>query len=99
MRDFIKKALSENGEPSSKRLIAFGCATTLNLVILFVVGWDTIRNSIGDKDKFFVVCFIAFDLILLGLATTSQIIGVLKNPTSASQEILNQNKKENDEKD
>lgn len=83
MTTFIRECLSENGSGSSKRLIAFMCAVTLNLVVLFVVIWDTIHSCLGDKDKFFVVALILFDLLLLGLATTSQLIGAYKGGSAS----------------
>ena len=78
MFTFIRECLSEDGKGSSKRLIAFICAITLNISIGFVIGYDTIHSTIGDKDKFFAVLLVVFDLILLGLATTSQILSVVK---------------------
>lgn len=80
MWQFLKSALSENGEPSSKRLISFLIA----LCLCFILIWATVKYQefvlhLSDTSMVFL-------LILLGLATTSQILQVLRPSDKPSDE-------------
>jgi hypothetical protein len=92
MFKFIKEALSENGAPSSKRLIAFMCGVTLNFIPLFAVIWDRVHGIANGLATWFVCAFILFDLVLLGLATVPQLLeawkGIRGIPTDKAPAVI-----------
>ena len=72
MWNYLKSALSESGEPSSKRLISFLVA----LCLCFILIWATVKYPnyilhLSDAAMLFI-------LILLGVATISQILAVIR---------------------
>jgi len=72
MWQFLKSALSENSEPSSKRLISFLVA----ICLCFILIWATVKYPnyilhLSDASMVFI-------LILLGVATLSQILAIVR---------------------
>jgi len=70
-REYIKKALTENGSPSSFRING----TLVNIVILFCEIYHTVKAGVFDKQHLQTLCVYA--LVLLGLIKAAQIFSYL----------------------
>jgi hypothetical protein len=69
--NFFWKCLSENGEPSSKRVLAAATVITVLYIAIYTAHVGKIF------DHYVLTTLIVFASVLLGLATTAQIIGAI----------------------
>lgn len=72
--NWIGAALSDGGEPSSKRLIAFMFA----VVVCFGVCWDVVSKLQNQFAQYLFAGLLIAIFLLLGVATVPQIIELWK---------------------
>lgn len=81
MWDFIKKVLSDNGEPSSKRVIAFRFAGVICFINCVAVCWllykAEYKLGVGLVE-FSTIALLSVVLLILGIATFPQLLDGLK---------------------